>query len=452
MSSLHRVVRVTSLTVAPVLVLSASALVWSSTASAAAPDIYDLSAESVALQSTFTDPGVPVGLPFSVGSYGAGALLNSNGESSADAGAPYSPLVSSLPSTGNGVASSTFGYGLPVVPTFPGYVRAKDPLLPLNKQNAGGYALSAIAEPGKSSGSVSIGGQFATSDENNAFAFANNLAGAGGVFTEGAAGVHALTLGGILDLFNVSSHSSLTRVGGRTVPVTTTNLGTVSFAGLTSGLTGGGFTALGSAPTPITPDGIGVLNKALKPSGITLTYLPEIYSYTDGSTSTGPQVSEKKDVSGLISGALQIFVSNTSNRGTTTETITIGRVSLTATSTSLGSGSNRAAGLEPGNGGTFGSQLPSTATGATANGIEAAGRGAGALSAVPAAAPAMTAATNGQLPTQTFVPAASSAAYRIGTTSFESSFLFIALAAAVALAGGQVVRVASRPCALKERT
>ncbi len=148
--SANRAVRATSLTAAAVLTLSASALVWSSTASAAAPDIYDMSAEAVALQTTFTDPSVPLGIPFSVGSYGASSILNSNGESSADAGAPYSPLVSSLPNTGNGVAQSTFGTGLPVVPTFPGYVSAKDPVLPSNKQNAGGYELVAERRAGAS--------------------------------------------------------------------------------------------------------------------------------------------------------------------------------------------------------------------------------------------------------------------------------------------------------------
>jgi hypothetical protein len=443
MSSLHRFVRGTCLTAAGVLALSSSALVWSSTASAAAPDIYDLSAEAVALQSTVTDPSVPLGLPFSVGSYGAGALLNSNGESSADAGAPYSPLVSSLPNTGNGVATSTFGAGLPVVPSFPGYVRAKDPIAPLNKQNAGGYELIASADPNDSSGKVSIGGQSATSDENNAFAFANNRSDDNGVFTEGSAGMHAFTLGGILDIFNISSYASLTRDGsGDTVPVTTTNLGTISFAGLTSGLTGDGFTALGSAPIPISTDGLAAMNEALKPAGITLTYLPEIYAYTDGSTSSGPMIKEKKDVSGVMSGALQIFFSNTSDRGTTTETITIGRVSLTATSTSLGAGTrDGAAGLGTN---SAGAALPATGTNAVGAGVEAAGLGAGSLGTAPGAVPStpqLTGAVTGQVPTQTFVPAVSSGAYDIGTTSFESSFLFIAIGAVVALAGAQVVRL-----------
>lgn len=434
MTSVHRIVRATSLGAAAVLTLSASALVWAGTASAAAPDIYDMSAEAVALQSTVTDPSIPLGIPFSVGSYGASSILNSNGESSADAGAPYSPLVSSLPSTGNGVAQSTFGAGLPVVPTFPGYVSAKDPVLPSNKQNAGGYELLASAVPGKSSGRVNIGGQGATSEENNAFAFADSVAGEDGIVTQGSAGVHGLSFDGILDVFNVSSFASLTRgPDGRTTPVTTTDLGTISFAGLKSGLTGEGFTGLGSAPVPLDTAGLAALNSALQPAGVTLTYLPEIYAYTDGSTSTGPTVDAKKDVSGVMSGALQILFSNTSERGTTTETVTIGRVSLTATSKSL----TGAAGAAVDSGTTAGAAganaLPSTGTGA----IDAAGVDAAALGNVPTA----TVPTAAQAPVQTFLPAGVGSILPEGTTSWESFYLILAVAAVSALAGAQVVRL-----------
>ncbi len=438
MSPLHRVVRATSLIAAAVLTLSASALIWSGTASAAAPDIYDLTAEAVALQSTFTDPGVPLGIPFSYGSYGASSTLNSNGESSADAGAPYSPLVSSLPRTGNGVAQSTFGAGLPVVPTLPGYVSAKDPVLPSDTQNAGGYELVANAVRGKATGKVGIGGQSATSAENNAFALATSVAGEDGLFTEGTAGVHALTFDGILDLGNVSSYASLTRDGsGKTKPVTRTNLGTISFAGLTSGATGAGFSALGSAPTPLSVDGLDALNGALKPAGISVTYLPEIYAYTDGSTSTGPEVNAKKDVSGVMSGALRLFFSNTSERGTTTETITVGRVSLTATSTAPSSADTGAA--LPSNT----SARPSTEAAGLPAVVDAAAGGvvpvdAGAL--LPNTADVPT-AVGRQLPPQRLLPAGLSTIAPEGITDVGSLYLIIAVAAGSALTGAQVVRV-----------
>ncbi len=427
MTARHTLTRGLSLVAAAALVVGIGGLAGTNSASAGTY-VYDLSAEAVALQTTFTDPNVPLGLPFSIGSYGAGARLNSNGESQADAGAPYSPLVSSFPSTGNGLVQSASGVGLPVVPTFPGYVSAQDPVLPSNKQNAGAYELIATALPKQATGKASLGGQAATSEQNNAFAVANSIATDDGIFTEGAAGAHALTLDGILDLANVSSYASLTQqAGGDVVPVTTTNLGTVTFAGLASGLTQDGLTAFGSAPAPLNVDGLAALNEVLKPAGITFSYLPAEYRYSDGSTSTGPTVDAKKRVAGLTSGALRIFFATTSDRGTTTETITLGQISLSATGNQLGD-----AGTGVGAAGTDtvasgGTDLPSTGLGTDL---------AGAPGIAPGTVP------TGSLPAQSFVPAAAAGTVLgEGTTSFESFYLFVLLAGAVALIGGQVVRV-----------
>ena len=430
MTALHLFRGGLPLTAALALALGIGSLAGTGTASAGTY-VYDLGAEAVAVQSTFTDPNVPLGLPFSVGSYGASSQLDSNGESQADAGAPYSPLVSTLPNTGNGIAQSTFGYGLPVVPAFPGYVNAKDPVLPRSTQNAGGYELIATALPRQATGTVSLGGQAATSEENNAFAVANSLATDDHVFTEAAAGVHALTLSGILDVFNVSSYASLTQnAGGAIVPVTTTNLGTISLAGLMSGLTGDGVTAFGSEPTPLDVDGLAALNEALKPAGITLTYLPQEYRYTDGSTST--TLDDRKSVAGLTSGALRIFLTTGSDRGTTTETITLGRVEVSAAGNVLGGGTAGAgAGAVVGGGsGTAASPVD----GATLPGAD--------LAAVPGAGVTPGGAPNGPVPTQNFAPAAAAGTFLDeGTTSFESFYLFLAAAGGIALIGSQVVRV-----------
>lgn len=420
------------------LAVGAGVLGFTPPAKAEGNQIFNLSSEAVAVQSTFTDPGVPLGLPFSVGSYGASSLLNSNGESAADAGAPYSPLLSSMPKTGNGVAHSTFGTALPVVPTFPGYVTAKDPVTPLARQNAGGYELVAAAEPGAARGTVNMGVQSATATENNAFAFAHSVAEADEVRSEASAGVHALTLDGILDLANFSSYASLKRaVDGATVPFTRTDLGTVSFAGLTSGMSGAGFSALGSEPAPLSVDGLDAFNEALEPAGITLTYLPETYTYTDGSTSTGPVVDEGKVVAGLVSGALQIFMSHEADRGTTTETITIGRVAVNATSTTVeGSGtapaarpdpSDVAVGLPP----TVDSPAPATSAPALPGVAAAVVPDSGLVGAAPATA----------LPTRYFAPAASFRIDPQGITSFDSVYVILALAAGMTLLGGQVVRL-----------
>jgi hypothetical protein len=436
MTTRHRVARGLTLSTAACLAVGAAAVAGTSTAAAdstvdrasgATSDdhLFAMGAQAVALQSTTTDPSVPLGLPFSGGSYGASADLDSNGESSADAGAPYSPLVSSLPHTGNGVAQSTFGASLPVVPSFPGYVAAKDPVVPISKQTAGGYELTATATPDQARGNVSIGGQAAVSPENNAFAFANSLLGKdGGVLAEGASGVHALTLGGVLDLANVSSYASLSQAAaGVPVATTTTSLGTISFAGLSSGLTGDGFTTLGSAPTPVSTQNLAALNGALKPTGIVLTYLPALYTFTDGSTSTGPTIDPKKVVAGVTSGALRIFLSNTSARGLTTQTITLGRVSVAATSRVLD-------GRGPVDLRAPGAIVPAAAAldrglDAAASPVEVGGNES------RAAAPA---------PTMLISPVSTRSALRTGP-SVTSNYLMLVLAAGGALLCGQLARL-----------
>ena len=468
---LQRFVRAAGLTAAAGLTFSASALAWSGTASATAPDVYDLAAQAIALESTATDPGIPTGIPFTVGSYGASSRLSSLGESAADAGAPYSPLVYSFPAFGNGVFTSTFGIGFPELPSFPGYVSAKDPITPIAKQTAGGYELIASAEPGQATGMVSIGAQAGTSEENNFFARATSLAEEDGVLSQGVAGVHALTLGGIVDIFDVSSRASLALDGsGRVVPSTSTNLGTITFAGLSNGLTGEGFTAGGNPPTPIDVSGLQSINEALKPSGITLTYLPASYTYADGTTSTATP-DPKKQIIGLSSGALQIFITGSmGERGTSTETLTIGRISIGAQGVATnpaatGSGAQSERGNTPALASATGTgdgsattapgldtaaapaidAVPAPATDVVAPAIDAVavpGIVPGTASGLPStAAGAPAVAAGSSAPTHTFVPAVSSGLIGQGTTSMESFYLTVAAASVLALMASQAVRV-----------
>lgn len=432
------IIRATSVATVAVLTAGVAAMAFTGTASAAAPDVYNLSAEAVALDSTTNDPGIPLGIPFVVGSYGAASRLTSNGESVADAGAPYSPLIYSLPSTGNGiVASSSGGVGFPTVPTFPGYVVAKDPVAPSATQHAGGYDLTATAEPKAATGQVGLGA--GTAKENNLFAYATSTAGEDGVLSTAAAGAHALNLDGIVDILNVSTHASLVDDGfGGLTPSVTTDLGTISFAGLTTGLTGNGVGALGTEPTPITTENLDALNAALAPSGISLAYLPTSFVYTDGSSSTGATPNAKKDVAGLTSGALRVVLSNTSDRGTTTETLTIGRVHLTAVSSQSGAAGSSTSGssVAPAAAG------PSTAAGAANPGVDLAAAGTlpstlGGASLLAGAGSAVA----GGLPVQNFLPATASSLLPEGTSDLGSSYLVLAAVAALGLLCAQAVRV-----------
>jgi hypothetical protein len=290
-----------------------------------------MSAQAVALQTVYQSLNVPFGLPFAVGSYGASADLDAGG-ATADAGAPYSPLISSLPAAGNGVAS-TQGYQLPVVPTFPGYVTARYPQRATELQDAGGYRLAATTGAAEAEGRVGMGGEREVSDRNNVFAIARTTAKDGTMAVDSQAGAVALTLPGILDLANSSSEVHVSRAAGDERPTytSTTSLGTINFAGTTSGLTGDTFQVVGAKSTPINLDTLATINQALTPSGVSLSYLPSSFVYTDGTYSSGDQPTQGKTLRGLTSGALQILIhKDVQGQGPTTETITIGQISVSA--------------------------------------------------------------------------------------------------------------------------
>jgi hypothetical protein len=74
-------------------------------------------------------------------------------------------------------------------------------------------------------------------------------------------------------------------------------------------------------------------------------------------------------------------------------------------------------------------------------GADAAALGAASSGQLPAGSPGATTPTVVEVPSQTFLPASISATLRAGTTSWESAYLILALAAGSVLVGAQVVRV-----------
>jgi hypothetical protein len=290
-----------------------------------------MSAQAVAIQTVYRSLNVPFGLPLAVGSYGASATVDAGGSTS-DAGAPYSPLVSSLPNTGNGVAS-TMGYSLPVVPTLPGYVSAQYPDRAIAAQQAGIYDLTASARPTEAEGQVSIGGQHSISDKNNLFALAHTVSKDDATNVNAQAGAVALSLPGILDLANTSSQILVAQGKGDARPIftSTTSLGTITVVGTTTGVTGSGSQVAGGKSTPINLDTLSAINQALAASGVSLTYVPQSFIYTDGTFSSGQDPEASKTVRGVTSGALQIlYQKDIQGQGPTSETITVGQVSVTA--------------------------------------------------------------------------------------------------------------------------
>lgn len=438
----HRWIHGTALGV-PAVAAAVLALPGSASADPGAPTApggtYTLAAQAVALDSTFTFSSVPFGIPLSNGSYGASAALDSLGASRSDAGAPYAPLLFTLPQTGNGAAQSLFKASLPVVPRLPGYVSAQFPLDENDEQNAGGYVLTAEARERKAIGQVSIGGQSAMASQNNVFATASSLIGDDGVArVVGAAGASALSLKGIFDLANVSSALQVQQRPGAAPEVSgTNNFGTITFAGLTSGITGNKVTFLGSSSQPLSTNSVDSLNAALKPAGVHLAFLPQKLTYTDGSTSTGSTVAKGKTLQGVDSGALQISMTgDVPSQGPTTETITVGQVHVITTNTALA----QAFPASPPIGGADQPGVAAPAGPAAMSGAATSPIGSAAAPANPSGVNDQPAPTRTLASPDTVAPVAVVRRADTTGTGGERLYLVLALAAASALGGAQVIR------------
>ena len=336
---------------------------------------------------------------------------------------------------------------LPPLPPLPGYVSASYPSKPTNNQTQGGYQISSTASPNDAKGSVAIGAQPVGSPHATMFSSAEAGANAdGSVTVSGSAGLDALSFGQLFDIANVSSSLSMTQQANGQPKVTDqTDLGTITLLGQASGLAGNGVGVLGTnVPIDISNEVIGTLNTVLAQSGVQLTYLPETFTYTDGSTSTGARPDSSKTLQAIDSGALKVTVlENIPGQGTYGGTFTIGRVYLSTSD---------APGIVPavGNTGTTGntgntgvattsvtsspsSLAPLGNTGTGTVSIPSGGTGAGSNAAPTAPAPALALQP-------TF-------ALEKGPSA-ESLYLLLILVALAVLAASQAVRYFSVRLAL----
>ena len=410
------------------------------TTTATNSNTYNLSAQANALDVLVTDPNLPVSslLTIEAGPYGASAALNSLGLSMADAGAPYSPSISSLPGTVNGLGSGSF----PPLPPLPGYVSANFPGTPSNQQTQGGYQITANSSPTDAKGAVAIGVQPAGSSNATMFASAETAAHSdGSVSVNATSGLDALSFGQLFDLANVSSSVSLTQqANGKPTIKSQTNLGTITLLGQASGLQANGLNLLGiNVPIDINQEIIGALDAILAPAGVKLTYLPETIRYSDGTTSTGSAVNASKTLESVDSGALQISATqNLHAQGIATATFTVGRGYL---STSNAPGIAPAAG-DSGNGVDSGA-----AAGPTSTPFDNSGAGTGVASAVPGTIPTTPTASSASSPTPNAQP---TYALEKGPSA-ESLYLMLILVALAVLLGSQAVRLFSVRLALSSR-
>jgi hypothetical protein len=399
---------------------------------------YNLSAQANALDVLVTDPNLPVSslLTIEAGPYGASAALNSLGLSMADAGAPYSPSVASLPGTVNGLGSGSF----PPLPPLPGYVSANFPGRPSNQQSQGGYQITATSSATDAKGAVAIGVQPAGSSNATMFASAESTAnGDGSVSVSATSGLDALSFGQLFDLGNVSSSVSLSQqANGKPTIKSQTNLGTITLLGQASGLQAKGLNVLGvNVPIDVNQEVLGTLNSLLAPSGVKLTYLPETVRYTDGTTSTGSSLTSSKTLESVDSGALRITATQKLGaQGTATVTFTVGRgyVSTTDSPGLAPAGGDAGTGVDSGAGSSApDSSLPLNDTSAGTDQPSVVPSGIGTTPLTPSSSPA----TSTQ-PTY---------AVEKGP-SVESLYLMLILVALAVLLGSQAVRFFSVRLAL----
>lgn len=356
-----------------------------STTTATNPNTYNLSAEANALDVLLHDPNLPLAsvLTIEAGPYGASAALNSLGASTSGAGAPYSPTIYGLPGTINGLGSGSF----PPLPPFPGYAAASYPAKPSNNESQGGYQLTTSASPNDAKGAVNLGVQPAGSNNSTMFASAETTSNSdGSVGLNASAGLDALSFGQLFDIGNVSSSLSMTQqANGQPTVTSKTNLGSITLLGQASGLLGNGLGVLGvGTPINLSTQVIGTLNTVLSKAGIQLTYLPETFTYTDGTNSTGSSPTSGKTLQAIDSGALKITVTqNIPSQGPTSVTYTVGRVYLSTSdtpgfapvtgnssantgNTGTGTSTNPSSLAPVDNSGTGSLAIPSTGTGGTA--------------------------------------------------------------------------------------
>jgi hypothetical protein len=390
---------------------------------------YDLSVESDAIEVAIASPFLPVVSSVSSGSYGAAATLNSLGQSTAAAGAPYSPVLYSLPLTVAGLAAGK----MPNIPTVPGYVQASYPTKESDSQIQPGYQITADADASQSEGRSQLGQSQPGTSVASGFATALTQARPdGSVFASGSSGAVGLVLGGILELGEVSSRVEMTAHPGAAADIVNrTNLGTVTVLKLPSGIQDGTFRVGGfNTNVSLTPDVIPTLNKMLEPSGMKLDYVPSSYMYADGSTSEGAVTKGKSPLS-IESGGLRVtFTRDLESQGRQQVSYTIGRVGVSAAVTGVPSASvDTGTPLAPSGGVTPGAAAPTAALPDTA--------------ASPGAVPAGT--SPGQIPTaniQVAAPARNEVARAFDTSSADAIYPVLFFGGLAALVAAQLFRVA----------
>jgi hypothetical protein len=414
------------------------------------PNTFTVSVESDGLMVSVQDGNLPLSQSFVTSPYSALANLDSIGDSSAQAGAPYlGPFIQPLIGTLNG---ASFG-NIPALPTLPGLVNSTYPGTPNAAQTNGPYSITASSTQQESKAAVNLGANQVGGHNATIFATAQAVANPdGSVTSTGSAGADLLNIGGILDIGNLSSTVTMTEQGSQPPKITThTNLGTITVLGLPIGLNENGLSVLG-ANVPLPPSVLNdTVNHALSSAGISMKYLPATATKAPGTDV----------VQTLDSGALEVsFTKKVPTQGPVTVDLILGRVQVSATNTAGGTDAG-AAGDPTGGAGSVGGSSPASDAGLASGTTNpspppdaSAGSTGSAGSAIPTeSTPAP--ATAGSVP----APALASGAPKRSATGspsqqarsgfrqnavtggVESPYLLLVLAALAAVGGSQLIRI-----------
>jgi hypothetical protein len=408
------------------------------------PNTYTVSVQSDGVSISLQDDKLPVTQTVSTSPYSALATLDSIGDSTAQAGAPYlGSVVEPLLGTVNGLGAGK----TPTLPPLPGYVASNYPTTPTATQSNGPYSITASSSQNESTSAVNLGvaqpGSQSTTVSSRAHADATSD---GSVTASGSAGADLLNIGGILDVANVSSTVTMIEQGSAPPKISThTNLGTTTVIGIPIGINQDGLTVLGSnvpLPTNVLSQAV---NQALTAAGMSISYLP----------ATTTKVPGTDTVQSIDSGAVKVsFVRNVPTQGPVTVDLILGHVKLSVINTAAQQppdSSVPSGGISGGTGssspsgdnlsGPQAAASPNSAVSSATSGSPAPIAASQPTSGVPSAAPPAVAPNPGrsrQSPTGQASPAFQVATTERGT---EGAYLFLVLAGVAALLGSQVIRI-----------
>lgn len=263
------------------------------------PDTYTVSARADGLMVETYVPQAPLigtgGGMVDVSSASAQALVDSIGRSTAYASAPYpGDIVVGLPGLVNGLGAGE----LPPVPDYPLYVNSDFPAEPARRGELGPYVLDARSDALESVGSVAIG----MSSESlkvgavNARSEASVDEVTGALVARAWSSVDPIAVGGLLSIGKIETVVRMEMLVGEEPKIeASTDLGTITIAGIKVGITDEGLVLGAPIPGLSIPGATAGLSALLAQAGIDLEVLPAVKTDTSY-TSQGLRISYGTEV------------------------------------------------------------------------------------------------------------------------------------------------------------